>query len=87
MTPLRFAITLLALGSDRVAVIVLTPGPSRAPEVILLLRSPGAATIVALLLGSTQEPVVIFAIFGVVDAFLQRPQTLGRSLALKTIPF
>ena len=73
MTPLRFAITLLALGSDRVAVVVLTPGPSRAPDAILLLRSPGAAAIVALLLGSTRAPVVIFAIFGVVDAFLQCP--------------
>ena len=87
MAPLRFVITLLALGSDRVAIVVLTPGPSRAPDAILLLRPPGAAAIIALLLGSSRAPVIIFAIFGVVDAFLHRRRTPGGSLALKTIPF
>ena len=69
------------------AVVVLASGPSQAPDTILLLRSSGAAAIVALLLGPAQAPVVIFAIFGVVNACLQRRRTPGGSLALKTIPF
>ena len=87
MSSFQFVTPLLALGSDRMAVVVLASGPSRAPDTILLLRSSGAAAIVALLLGPAQAPVVIFAIFGVVDAFLQRRRTPGGSLALKTIPF
>ena len=87
MSSFQFVTPLLALGSDRMAIVVLASGPSRAPDTILLLRSSGATAIVTLLLGPAQAPVVIFSIFGVVDAFLQRRRTPGGSLALKKIPF